>query len=46
MKGKQNILSLYKIICDLVSLFLLYIMNVVAAWEVSSVFSHITHSFL
>ena len=31
MKGKQNISSLYKIICSQVSLFLSYIMKVVAA---------------
>ena len=31
MKGKQNIFSLYKIICSQVSLFLPYIMKVVAA---------------
>ena len=40
MKGKQNISSLHKTICSLVSLFLLY-MKVVAACKVSSVFNHI-----
>ena len=42
MKGKQNISSLHKIICSLVSLFLWYIMKVVAACKVSSVFNHIS----
>ena len=46
MKGKQNISSLHKIICSLVSLFLWYIMKVVAACKVSSVFNHISPSFL
>ena len=46
MKGKQNISSLHKIICSLVSLFLLYIMKVVAACKVSSVFNHISPNFL
>ena len=46
MKGKRNISSLHKIICSLVSLFLWYIMNVVAACKVSSVFNHISPSFL
>ena len=45
MKGKQNISSLHKTICSLVSLFLLY-MKVVAACKVSSVFNHISLSFL
>ena len=44
---KQNISSLHKIICSLVSLFLLYIMKVVTACKVSSMFNHITSpSFL
>ena len=34
MKGKQNISSLRKIICSLVSLFLLCIMKVVIACKV------------
>ena len=47
MKGKQNISSLHKIICSLASLFLLYIMKVVVACKVSSVFNHIiSPSFL
>ena len=46
MKGKQNISNLHKIICSLVSLFLLYIMKVVAACKVISVFNHISPSFL
>ena len=46
MKGKQNVSSLHKIICSLVSLFLLYIMKVVAACKVISVFNHISPSFL
>ena len=47
MKGKQNISSLHKIICSLASLFLLYIMKVVVACKVSSVFNHIINpSFL
>ena len=46
MKGKQSIASLHKIICSLVSLFLLDIMKVVAACKVSSVFNHISPSFL
>ena len=46
MKGKRNISSLHKIICSLVSLFLWYIMKVVAACKVSSVFNHISPSFL
>ena len=46
MKGKQNISSLHKIICSLVSLFLWYIMKVVAVCKVSSVFNHISPSFL
>ena len=45
MKRKQNISSLHKIACSLVSLFLLYIMKVVAACKVSSVFNHISPSF-
>ena len=44
---KQNISSLHKIICSLVSLFLLYIMKVVTACKVSSMFNHIiSPSFL
>ena len=46
MKGKQNISSLHKIICSLVSLFLLCIMKDVTACKVSSVFNHISSSFL
>ena len=46
MKGKQNISSLHKIICSLVSLFLLYMKEVVAACKVSSVFNHISLSLL
>ena len=46
MKGKQNISSLYKTIYSLISLFLLYIMKVVAPCKVSSVFNHISLSFL
>ena len=46
MKGKQKISSLHKIICSLVSLFLWYIMTVVAACKISSVFIHISPSFL
>ena len=46
MKGKQNISNLHKIICSLVSLFLLYIMKVAAAWKVSSVFNLTSLSFL
>ena len=44
MKGKQNISSLHKNICSLVSMFLLYlyIKKVVAACKVSSVFNHIS----
>ena len=45
MKRKRNITSLYKIICSLVSLFLSYIMKVVAACKISSVFNHISPSF-
>ena len=45
MKGKQNISSLHKIICSLVSL-LLYIIKVLAVFKVSSVFNHISPSFL
>ena len=37
MKGKQNVSSLHKIICSLVSLFLLYIMKVVTAYKFSLV---------
>ena len=37
MKGKQNVSSLHKIICNLVSLFLLYIMKVVTAYKFSLV---------
>ena len=43
---KQNISSLHKIISSVLSLFLLYIMKVVAACKVSSVFNHISPSFL
>ena len=42
MKGKQNISSLHKNICSLVSMFLLYIKKVVAACKVSSVFNHVS----
>ena len=45
-KVKQNISSLHKIISSVLSLFLLYIMKVVAACKVSSVFNHISPSFL
>ena len=45
MKRKRNITSLYKIICSLVSLFLSYIMKVVAACKISLVFNHISPSF-
>ena len=41
MKGNQNISSLHKIICSLVSLFLWYIMKVVPACKVSSAFLHL-----
>ena len=46
MKGKQNISSLQKIICSLVSIVLLYIMKVVDACRVSSVFNDVNPSFL
>ena len=47
VKGKQNISSLHEIVCSLVSsLFLLCITKVVAACKVSSVFNHISLSFL
>ena len=46
MKGKQNISSVRKIICSLVSLYLLHFMKVVVAFKVSLVFNHITSSFL
>ena len=46
MKAKQNISSLHKIISCLVSLLLLYIKKDVAACKVSSVFNHISLSFL
>ena len=46
MKGKQNISSLQKNVCSLVSLFLWYVMKVVALCKVSSVFNHIIPSFL
>ena len=46
MKGKQNISSVRKIICSLVSLYLLHFMKVVVACKVSLVFNHITSSFL
>ena len=43
-KVKQNISSLHKIISSVLSLFLLYIMKVVAACKVSSEFNHISPS--
>ena len=47
MKGKQDISSLHEIVCSLVSSsFLLCITKVVAACKVSSVFNHISLSFL
>ena len=46
MKGKRNIPSLHKIICSLVSLFLLYVKKVVAACKISLVLNHISLSFL
>ena len=46
MKGKQNIPSLHRIICNVVSLFLLYVKTLVAACKVSSVFNHIRLNFL
>ena len=46
MKGKQNISSENEIICSVVSLFLLYPKSYVAACKFSSVFNHISPSFL
>ena len=45
MKGKQNISCLRKITFSLASLFLSYIMKVLAAFKFSSVYSHISSSF-
>ena len=45
MKGKQNVFSLQKVICGLVSLFLLHIMKIAAACKGPSVFNHISSSF-
>ena len=42
---ETNVSSLHKIICSLVSLFSWYIMKVVAACKVSSVFNRISPSF-
>ena len=46
MKVKQNISSLHKIICSLVALLLWYVMKVLAACKISSVFNHISPSLL
>ena len=46
MKGIQNTSYLHKIACSLVSLFLSYIMEVVATSKVFAVLTHIIPSFL
>ena len=46
MKGIQNTSYLHKIACSLVSLFLSYIMEIVATSKVFAVLTHIIPSFL